>query len=274
MGRSELFAAAAVTQKSNTRRYGLQKTLQILTHLVLVIVGLSAASGATADRTFESAEHQVPLIELYTSQGCSSCPPADRWLSALGPKPGLWRRYVPVAFHVTYWNYLGWRDRFSQAEFDQRQRLRAAEADTSVYTPGVFVAGEEWRAWRRDKTLDQLTERKRVGVLTVALTGNQAAIAFDNLTQVNNPQVELAWLVANRATQVQRGENANKTLRNDFVVRKLQATSLRPSDGGWRAELSIPNNANDYQAIAIWVSDEMGYPIQATGGWLAGASAE
>lgn len=79
-----------------------------------------------AEWSVASDVEQATLVELYTSQGCSSCPPPDRWLSALNEKPGLWQKVVPVGFHVTYWNYLGWRDPYSRAEHDRRQRRQAA----------------------------------------------------------------------------------------------------------------------------------------------------
>ena len=98
---------------------------------------------------FESPARGVPLIELFTSEGCNSCPEADAWLSSLASNDGLWSEFVPVAFHVTYWDSLGWSDRFAQAAFDSLHTSTAARAGTAVYTPGVFVEGEEWRSWRR-----------------------------------------------------------------------------------------------------------------------------
>src|ERR1700743_1102514 len=74
---------------------------------------------------FQSSGHQTTLLELYTSEGCSSCPPAEAWLSKLKENPGLWSEFVPVAFHVDYWNNLGWRDRWSDGQFSERQRKYA-----------------------------------------------------------------------------------------------------------------------------------------------------
>ena len=115
----------------------------------LTLFWLAASPSLAGELHFESSAEPVQLIELYTSEGCSSCPPADRWLSALERDPGLWEQFVPIAFHVTYWNYLGWSDRFGRAEFDARHRRVAANASAVVYTPGLFVGGREWRAWRR-----------------------------------------------------------------------------------------------------------------------------
>ncbi len=78
---------------------------------------------------FESGPEQTALIELYTSEGCSSCPPAEAWMSHLKDDPGLWKQFVPIAFHVDYWDRLGWRDRFSSKRWTERQgRLRRALA--------------------------------------------------------------------------------------------------------------------------------------------------
>src|SRR4029077_9083235 len=68
---------------------------------------------ASEPKTFESGDTQSSLIELFTSEGCSSCPPAEKWLSALKSSSDLWKKAVPVAFHVDYWDHLGWRDRFA-----------------------------------------------------------------------------------------------------------------------------------------------------------------
>jgi hypothetical protein len=118
--------------------------------LAILMMWLSAAGYIfTAETTtFESGETQTSLIELFTSEGCSSCPPAEKWLSAFNSNPDLWKKVVPVAFHVDYWNHLGWCDRFSKPEFTLRQQQYAAGwGGDSVYTPGFVVNGREWRDW-------------------------------------------------------------------------------------------------------------------------------
>src|ERR1044072_2750746 len=95
---------------------------------------------ATDSLTFQSGETQTALIELFTSEGCSSCPPAEKWLSALKSNPDLWKKTIQVAGHVDYWNHLGCRDRFSKPEFTPRQQRYATEwGGDSVYTPGFVV---------------------------------------------------------------------------------------------------------------------------------------
>src|SRR5262249_10561477 len=98
---------------------------------------------ASEPKTFESGEKQSSLIELFTSEGCSSCPPAEKWMSALKSSQDLWKRTVPIVFHVDYWDHLGWRDRFAKPEFTSRQQHYAATwGGDSVYTPSFVVNGK------------------------------------------------------------------------------------------------------------------------------------
>src|SRR5690242_2519357 len=108
--------------------------------------------------TFQSSESQTSLLELYTSEGCSSCPPAETWLSRLKESPGLWKDFVPIAFHVDYWDYLGWRDSWSTKAFTDRQHAYARTwRNGSVYTPGFVLNGKEWRTWSRSQSVPTST---------------------------------------------------------------------------------------------------------------------
>lgn len=89
--------------------------ISIATSLILCASQIIYAAKCSA----KSGAQTVPLLELYTSEGCSSCPPADKWLSGLKPDP---KKFIPLAFHVDYWNYIGWKDKFSKAEYSDRQR--------------------------------------------------------------------------------------------------------------------------------------------------------
>ena len=92
---------------------------------------------------FESFRTAVDLLALSTSEGCSSCPPADRWLSRFADSPRLWKRHVAIAFHVDYWDYIGWRDQFAKPESSDRQRSIARIGSARVYNPAVFLNGRE-----------------------------------------------------------------------------------------------------------------------------------
>src|SRR5947207_690518 len=117
---------------------------------------------------FQSSENRVALLELFTSEGCSSCPPAETWLSGLRSSAGLWKEFVPVAFHVDYWDYLGWRDPWASAGFSDRQRAYAAlwHSD-STYTPGFVLNGKEWRPLLRPKDGPR-SSRSKSGCLIIS----------------------------------------------------------------------------------------------------------
>src|SRR4051812_9133614 len=111
---------------------------------LLFLLVLLGSSLVAAPSRFTSGQTRTHLLELYSSEGCSSCPPAEAWVGGLREAPGLWRDFVPVAFHVAYWDQLGWRDRFATPEFNARQYAYASAWGTeSVYTPEFVLDGAE-----------------------------------------------------------------------------------------------------------------------------------
>ena len=233
-----------------------------------------AASGFifAAESSFESGETQTSLIELFTSEGCSSCPPAEKWLSALKSNPDLWKKTVPVAFHVDYWNHLGWRDRFSKPEFTSRQqRYTTRWGGDSVYTPGFVVNGKEWRSWFSGKALP--ASAKKVGSLHVTLSddGRVGATFVAELAQPRALALNVALLVNDLESNVKRGENSGRKLHHDFVVLQLAKSNMVAIGGSWSGSLLLPKEEGDDKpsALAAWVAaGAIDPPIQATGGWL------
>src|SRR5690349_19034423 len=133
------------------------------------VVMASLGAGARAESVvFQSSENQVALLELFTSEGCSSCPPAEKWLSSLKQSTALWTEFVPVAFHVDYWDYLGWRDPWAAKDFSDRQRNYAESwRSDSIYTPGFVLNGKEWRDWSR-LTDGPRSDGTKVGILKIS----------------------------------------------------------------------------------------------------------
>src|SRR6266513_5976808 len=123
--------------------------LSAFTALPFAALLISTARLLSADSfQFQSDATQTSLLELYTSEGCSSCPPAEAWLSRLKESPKIWKNFVPVAFHVDYWDRLGWKDSFATRAYSERQRDYAGQwRSDSVYTPGFVLDGKEWRGW-------------------------------------------------------------------------------------------------------------------------------
>lgn len=231
-----------------------------------------AATSVFAQTLIRSGPSQSQMIELYTSEGCSSCPPADEWVSTLTTHPDLWEQIVPVVFHVDYWDYIGWVDRFAQPEFAQRQRQMAIEnGQTTVYTPGLLANGEEWRnfSWASPEA----SEGDAVGVLVGRMHGNSIDLQFDPAASISTRKLvgNVALLGFELVTEVHAGENRGRELHHDFVVLGHEQRSMDRSDGIFRTTVKQPHSdvsANRY-ALAIWVSSEDGLaPLQAAGGWL------
>jgi hypothetical protein len=211
-----------------------------------------------------SGERQVTLLELYTSQGCSSCPPAERWLNDYVDDEELWDKIIPVAFHVDYWDYIGWKDSYATAANGERQRdyARAGNART-VYTPGFFANGREWRGWTL--RLGPRGSRKLPGSLEVHVADGQVKARFPADKQL---LLNIAVLGFGIETDVKRGENRNSTLRQEFV--SLVHVIHPSADGQWQVPLpEYTGKGATRFGIAVWVS-EPGHPapLQATGGWL------
>lgn len=220
---------------------------------------LAAAAHAAEPAVFSSGPEQVRLVELYTSEGCSSCPPAEAWLGSLRDEPGLWRDFVPVAFHVAYWDRLGWKDRWASRAFTERQYLYSERwGSSSVYTPCFVLDGQEWRHRRPPG------RGPSAGRLEAVVTGGRCRVAFAGGTPAD--QVTVALLGGGITSPVRRGENAGRTLRHEFVALGLASAPL--VNGA--AELMLPPvdpAGVGRRALAVWVS-RAGAPLQAAGGWL------
>lgn len=153
--------------------------------LLLIVLFLSVVFVVYAQQasiTLMSQEDKTTLIELYTSEGCSSCPRADQWLSGLSQKKNLWKEFIPVAFHVDYWNYLGWKDKLSHHDYTARQqRYKAKGVLQSVDTPAFVVNGQEWRnIYNFDTSSDHSDSRP--GVMKVTVEKRKIRVFFESVT--------------------------------------------------------------------------------------------
>ena len=243
--------------------------------LFLGLVAATTVCGTAAEPRFSSGPARVALVELYTSEGCSSCPPAERWLGALRTAPGLWRDFVPVAWHVDYWNRLGWPDRFSTKAYTQRHyAVAAAWGSGSVYTPCFVRDGEEWRA--RGETPGRNAEGRPAGELAAMplAAGRWRADYTAAEGATGELTVHVAVLGGGFASNVTAGENRGATLRQEFVALAVGEYPLvRAGDGAGRtAEFALPVakiTDGERRAIAVWVTRRGELtPLQATGGWL------
>ena len=241
-------------------------------YLCMAVYVASMVSAGAETLQFESPGPRVSLLELYTSEGCSSCPPADSWIRALQDDPRLWREVVPVAFHVDYWDYIGWKDRFASPVFSNRQRdyVRGRHVST-VYTPGFVLAGKEWRSWFKRPVL-RLDSSVQIGKLELSVTGQQAKAAFTPSVPISGElEVHVAILGFDLKTEVRAGENGGRTLEHDFVVLGYRRVATSRQASTYAASFSLPDvkAPTERKAIAVWVSRrDDPRPVQAVGGWL------
>jgi hypothetical protein len=237
---------------------------------------LIVSSGAAADvLEYESSSQRTAVLELFTSHGCSSCPPADAWLSRFVDHPELWSRFIPMAFHVDYWNDLGWPDRFASADHSNRQRsYRQTGAIGSVYTPGFVLNGKEWRGWFRKRS-PSLSTTENAGWLKLRVNpgkGVTATFQPDSAVKQGRFTAHLAILGFGLSSPIGAGENRGRTLEEDFVVLGTSNAAADENSGPSTWTLSWPElreSKAKRSAVVVWLSrPDHPAPIQATGGWL------
>lgn len=227
-----------------------------------------ARASSAADVAFESSNTKTHLLELFTSEGCSSCPPAEAWLSKLKDDPRLWREFVPIAFHVDYWDRLGWRDPFAAKAWTARQYEYSARWNSSsVYTPGFVLDGREWSNRGVPAPASETP-----GALKLVLHGDERASATfsPSANDARKFEVHVARLGFGLNVNVKAGENSGRKLLHDFVVLDLTNEPLTSGTAELRFPSAQPKQAaNSRSAIAAWVT-EAGQiaPFQAAGGWL------
>ena len=223
---------------------------------------------------FESGSEQTALLELYTSEGCNSCPPAEEQLTQLRNSPRLWKDFVPVAFHVDYWNQLGWKDPWSTAEFSERQQSYAqAWHSGNVYTPCFILNGKEWHGWLTGRNGPPVSHQL-AGILTVTSgdTNLWQASFFPEKPANTRYEIHATLLIGGISSDVKAGENKGRRLKHDFAAMYLVHFGMAASNGVVQGKFILdtpPFDSEKTLAIAVWVTRAGQLePLQATGGWL------
>lgn len=194
----------------------------IIPLLALMLTNPAGAATCSA----ESGKSRVALLELYTSEGCDSCPPVDQWFSKLPQRGYTPQQVLALAFHVDYWNYLGWKDPYAQAQFSARQRDASRRNQARVvYTPQLLLDGADYRRGAFADDLGQrITAGKAPGAqisMSVDTGDAQSRLRARISVVANSAQAYAAIYENNLVTEVAAGENRGKRLRHDFVVREL-----------------------------------------------------
>ncbi|KJZ20359.1 DUF1223 domain-containing protein [Loktanella sp. S4079] len=195
------------------------------------------------------AEADPVVVELYTSQGCSSCPPADAMLHDLAQRDDV----IALALHVDYWDYIGWKDVFGRAENTARQHAyaRAASA-TTVYTPQMIVGGVDHVIGSRPMQIMDLIQshRQRSYPVTVSLTRSDDMIQIAaTSTEANSYVVELIRYLPEATVDIRRGENAGRTISYTNIVRSLDRVAEWDGNGVLKITAQAPGD----DAVAVLV---------------------
>ncbi len=210
---------------------------------IFMLAGLTDSDEIQVKNTFPP----FAIVELYTSEGCSSCPPADRLLSQI--VQNAHRQNLPIytlSFHVDYWNHLGWTDPFSQRKFSDRQQYYAKiNHSTNVYTPQIIINGTHaFNGYRFDLAEDIIKQTlKQAALIQIHLeiqdqSSNQITFRYDVEGNYKEHVLQVALIERGIVSQVKRGENSGRTLRHDNVVRVFKTIPLKTHAGTLR--LSLP----------------------------------
>jgi hypothetical protein len=227
--------------------------------------------------TMRSGATTAALVELYTSEGCSSCPPADEQLRRLREAVDPNASVFPLALHVDYWDSIGWKDPYAKPAFSERQRwLVQSHGNTTVYTPHFFVNGSELDGWR-GRLRSKIRETNALPAVAaielhagLSSTGDRLDILADASTRSASARAALYLAVAESGlvSKVTRGENSGSTLAHDHVVREwIGPIALRDGKAHLQQALSLPATWNRAQLeIVAFVEDEgTGRVLQAAG---------
>jgi hypothetical protein len=232
--------------------------LSLLALLTMSTLNYSTkATKETTKKTAVKASESSPfvVIELFTSQGCSSCPPADEILRGLAQKENIF----PLSFHVTYWNRLGWKDSFSQKIFDERQYEYGSRfALNGVYTPQVVINGEAEMVGSQGQKIQKMIGEKLGKVSPFFITlekeiKDKALIINYKLNKsAKGYDFNIAVVESDISTKIQRGENEGRTLKHDNVVRYFKTLKMTENTEG---PFELPFIANTKQTVIAYLQE-------------------
>jgi len=254
-----------------------QLILPLLAAVALNVAPVLAANSCA----LQSPAHRVALLELYTSEGCDSCPPADLFVSGLRAAGVAPQQAVILSEHVDYWNYIGWKDPFSRAAFTERQRwLSDLAGSRTIYTPEIFIAGKELRGgtnggWTNGvpaavKRVNESAAQADISIVLGA-AGSGGLPVEVKASSPREGKLYVALVESGVASQVTAGENKGRLLHHDFVVREWLAPVSLAADGrsgknaaGLVRTLALPPGASAGKlGISAFVQTDKGEVLQA-----------
>ena len=228
--------------------------LILLTLPLFTLLFCTSSSSVKDKESMNNLKSNIPLpdskniavLELFTSQGCSSCPPADRLLGTYASNENT----IVLSFHVDYWDRLGWKDPFSSKEYTQRQYEYASALQANVYTPQLVINGQTELvgsdANKIANTIKKVFSEQpdaTLSIKTVKTENGKADISFDASGNIANSLLNIALVEKKTTTDVKAGENGGVTLTNYNVVRNFE-TINKFNDGDNVASINIPSSTD------------------------------
>jgi hypothetical protein len=231
----------------------------------VALASLGLAQAAEPGCQAKTGAKPAALIELYTSEGCDSCPPADRWLSTLKAN----QQAVPLAWHVDYWDYIGWKDRFARADAAARQRSQVQlQGDRTAYTPQVIVSGKTTSISAVPRRIEEVANAGSAVSLSIsqgiALHG-YIGVELEGTSRGAPAQAFIALVEDGLVSEVKAGENKGATLRHDHVVREvIGPLPLRSERLSHLHSIAVPPGSDPSKLRAVaWAQDAQGRVLNA-----------
>ncbi len=226
------------------------------------IVGLLALTlwGLLPGQPSLAGDRPLVVVELFTSQGCSSCPPADKLLARLADRHGV----LALALHVDYWDYIGWPDTFARPEHTARQKAYAHAAGMrSIYTPQMIIAGRDHVIGSKPMELAEYLEMYRDRPALVSMQAARvdgrirvSAMPATHMPLPGNLMVMLVTLQREATVDIRRGENAGRTITYRNIVTGLEQVALWDGQGAVELDLDLPEQAVSGDAMAVFLQRE------------------
>ena len=231
------------------------KTIVLTLFIIPLVLSIAINDNATSGENPNKV-----VLELFTSQGCSSCPPADKLLKLVRSD-----NVIVLSYHIDYWNYIGWKDPFSKASFTQKQHKYAEKFfSSSIYTPQVVVNGREhFVGSDASKLKDKIaTYSKGTSKASISISNSTINDGFVNFSYafdgdvLNTTSMRVVLLIDERITSVKRGENKNKTLTNNNIVIAEQQFKLKKKSG--KGAIKIPQivKESDNLSLALIIANK------------------
>jgi len=232
-----------------------------LVYLSLIVVSFKTAN-SKEDRTTEGDFEPIVVLELFTSQGCSSCPPADILLDKV--KNQYPEKVFALSYHVDYWNYIGWEDPFSNANYTKKQSFYNRKfRNNSNYTPQMVINGQEHfvgsNATKLNSKIGKYSTGRAANPIDIVKAGlRNAQIAFDYAVvgYINDKTLRAVLVLDEKTTTVKRGENRNRTLKNSNIVVQEKYIDLKGNSGSGTIQIPSWIDQNDKLQLMVLVEND------------------